>query len=202
MSGCTETKQPQPAEEPTTETQQPLLGDIHVHADFKIYLNNKPINFAQEKYMSSTEKSLSNFMHLHDMDGEVIHQHMSTLTLGDFFKTLKIELTENCFTMDDGAKYCNEGTNRLKMFVNGKPTTDFGKYQLNDLDRILITYGNDDEATIQTQIKSVTDKACIQSEKCPQRGKPHDESTCLSSSDCIFNPNDNHTHDETEEGHT
>lgn len=198
-SGCTQNNQTQPTEQSADETQQPLLGDIHIHADFKVYLNNTPVNFTQEKYMSSKDKSWSNFMHLHDMDGDVVHQHMSTLTLGDFFRTIKMDFTQNCFDLDNGEKYCNEGDKTLKMYVNGKPNTDLGKYQLHDLDRVLITYGNDDQATIEKQIASVTDKACIQSERCPERGKPHDESTCLSSSDCIFNPNDNHT--TTEEDH-
>ena len=170
-----------------TETVLPILGDVHNHADFKIYIHNEPLNFAQEKYMSDKDKTLSNFIHVHDMDGDVIHQHMSTIKLKEFFKSIGMELNNDCFVTDDGTKYCNEGNKTLKMFVNGNLQNDIENYEFKDLDRILISYGNDDQATIQKQIESVTDKACIQSQKCPERGKPHNESTCITggTTDCL-----------------
>lgn len=167
------------------ETPQPLLGDVHEHADFKVYLNGEAYNFAQDKYMSGEEKSLSNFTHLHDGEGDVIHKHMTTITLGDFFSSLGMQFTEDCFILDDGTDYCNDEENTLQIFVNGKKNRDFGDYELSDLDRILITYGNESDEVIEAQIDSVTDKACIQSEKCPERGEPSDESSCLSSDDCV-----------------
>ncbi len=175
------------------EKKLPILGDVHNHADFKVYLNNTPLNFAQEKYMSTKDKLISNFVHLHDMDGEVIHQHMSGITLKDFFESVGMELTSDCFATEGGAKYCNKDDKKLKMFVNGKSKSDFGNYEFKDLDQILITYGNDDEVTIQKQIDAVTDKACIQSQKCPERGKPHDESSCLTggANDCLAAINGN-----------
>lgn len=176
FNGC-ETKEPEP----------PVLGDVHNHADLKVYINNVPFNFAQEKYMSGKEQALNNFMHFHDMDGEVVHQHMSTIKLKDFFSSLGMQLGNDCFVTDEGKRYCNEGDKTLKMFVNGTRQNDIETYEFKDLDRILITYGNDDETTIQKQIASVTDKACIQSQKCPERGKPHDESTCVTggTTDCL-----------------
>ena len=43
---------------------------------------------------------------------------------------------------------------------------------MQDLDRILVAYGNENEKTLQTEITSVSDKACIYSLKCPERGTP------------------------------
>jgi hypothetical protein len=49
----------------------------------------------------------------------------------------------------------------------------FGDYEFTDLDRILITYG--DMAGVADQISSVSDLACMYSEKCPERGTPPTE---------------------------
>lgn len=166
------------------ENSQPLLGDVHEHADFKVYLEGEAYDFAQDKYMSSDEHKLSNFTHLHDGDGELIHKHMSTITLGDFFESLGMQFTAECFKLDGGSFYCNEGEKTLKMFVNGEHNNEFGDYELSDLDQILISYGDETDEEIQTQIASVGDRACIQSETCPERGAPSDESSCLSSGDC------------------
>ncbi|MEK9159917.1 MAG: hypothetical protein AAB383_04270 [Patescibacteria group bacterium] len=167
------------------EKPQPLLGDVHEHADFKVYLNGEVHDFAQDKYMSTAEHKLSHFTHLHDGDGEIIHKHMSTITLGDFFESLGMKFTEECFNLEGGVSYCTNDENTLKMFVNGKENHDFDDYELSDLDQILITYGNQTGAEIQGQIDSVGDRACIQSALCPERGEPSDESTCLTGEDCV-----------------
>lgn len=171
------------------EKEPPLLGDVHKHADFKVYIHGEAIDFAQQKYMSEPPDKggnyLNPFFHLHDMEGGIIHQHMSGVKIGEFFTSLGMEFTSECFVLDDGTRYCNDADNTLKMYVNGQRNTQYGEYEFNDLDRILITYGNENEEEIKQQIESVGDESCIQSEKCPERGKPHDESSCVSSSDCI-----------------
>ncbi len=168
-----------------TNVQPPLLGDVHKHVDFKVYLNGQAHNFSQSQYMSSENKTLSNFVHLHDMDGEVIHQHIAGVTLSEFFNSLKIKFNSTCLVLDTNESFCNNGENSLKFFVNGVANSAFGSYEFNDLDHILITYGNDNESVITEQLNSVSDKACISSLKCPERGAPKDESTCVTGDDCI-----------------
>lgn len=148
----------------------------HSHADFKTYINGKAIDFSQEKYQSSETKHLNEYVHLHDGNGEVIHKHKADVTLGLFFTSLKMDLTKDCLTLDTGDKYCSDAKNTLKMYVNGQKNDQFGDYNMKDIDRILISYGSESEAQIKTQLDSVTDKACIYSEKCPERGKPPTES--------------------------
>lgn len=160
-----------------------LLGEVHEHADFRVYLNGKEYDFSQEKYMSNN-RSLSNFIHLHDKEGNVIHKHSKGISLGFFFETLDMNFSPTCFIVDDGTEFCNNEDKTLKMFVNGKLNEKFDEYEFRDLDRILITYGDKKENDIKKQMDSVTDKACIQSGKCPERGEPSDESTCLTQEGC------------------
>ncbi|HZX19442.1 MAG TPA: hypothetical protein VFF13_00325 [archaeon] len=157
----------------------PEEKEFHIHADFAVYLNGEKVDFAKEKYMSSEYTRLSYFFHLHDLDGNVMHMHLEGLKLGEFFGSIGMRFFEECFVLDNGQTFCEQTDNKkLRMFVNGKENFEYDNYVFNDLDRILITYGNESESEIQEQINSVTDNACIQSAKCPERGTPSDESSC------------------------
>ena len=161
-----------------------VVGDIHYHADFAMYLNGQRYNLSQEKYMSTENKSLSNFAHLHDMDGKVIHKHASGITLGFFLETLGMKLTDTCLTLDDGTSYCNIGNKVLKLYVNGKVNTDYAEYDLQDEDKILLSYGSESDQEIKKQLDSVTEEACIYSLTCPEKGAPPAEASCVGTT-CI-----------------
>ncbi len=160
------------------ETDNQILGEVHEHADFKLYILNEEYNFSQEKYMSD-EKIKNNFIHLHDMDGDLIHSHIKGNTLEFFFFSIGIKFNSTCLILDNKSSYCNDKNNKLKVFVNDNEDKLMEKYILNDLDKILITY-NDKNNNINEELKYITDKACIQSGKCPERGEPNIESSCTS----------------------
>lgn len=156
-----------------------VVGEIHYHADFAVYLNGERYNFSQEKYMSTENKSLSNFAHFHDMDGNIIHKHAEGVTLGFFLDTLDISLNDSCLILDDDTPYCNDGEKILKMYVNGKENDDFSDYDIHEEDKILISYGDESEEEIQSQLDSLTEDACIYSLTCPEKGTPPEEATCV-----------------------
>jgi len=154
-----------------------IVEQYHTHADFKVYINNKTINFSLDKYQSHEDEPHDAFTHLHDGNGDVIHFHKEGITLGYFFKTIKMEFTKDCFTLDTGEKYCStqDGFNKLELWVNGEINEEFENYIPQDLDRILITYGHLGGDRGLIQLESVTDKACIYSKTCPERGEPPTE---------------------------
>ena len=156
-----------------------IVGDVHHHADFALYINGEQYDFAQEKYMSTENKSLSNFAHFHDMNGKVIHKHAERVTLGFFLETLGLKLNDTCLMLDDGTSYCNEGNTELKMYVDGKHNDEFAEYEIQDEDKILLSYGHESEQELQEQVRSVTDEACIYSLTCPEKGTPPEEATCV-----------------------
>ena len=49
------------------------------------------------------------------------------------------------------------------------------KYEFKDLDRITLSFSDSDFSPTTKQISEVTDRACVYSEKCPERGKPPTE---------------------------
>ena len=154
---------------------QQAKDDIHWHFDFALYIDGSRYNFSQEKYMASNNTSLSNFAHFHDMNGNVIHKHHKDVTFGFFFRTLGMELNSTCLVLDDKRSYCG-----IKMFVNEKESRAFDKYNIQDLDRILIVAGEVKEYMME----SVTSDACIYSFKCPEKGAPPDEASCTGS--CVY----------------
>ncbi len=148
--------------------QQPQLGapgSTHEHADFKVYMNGAAYNFSQEKYMSALspngEDNCGNgtaLAHLHDVDGDVVHKHATGVTWGYFFSTLNMSMDGACFTLDNGARYCNSGNAAWRYFLNGRETGSLAATEMHDLDRALFTYNASDEE-IRQQLASVTSKA-------------------------------------------
>ena len=136
-----------------------VLGSQHIHADFKVYVYGKPLNFADSKYYMK-----SSFIHLDDNQNKedasgVIHMHATGVPLWVFFKSIGMNFDKNCITLENKEKFCNDGDKKLKFFVNGKENNKFENYVFNDLDKILISYGNENQQEIQKQLNSITDFA-------------------------------------------
>ena len=154
--------------------QEPIEEkDFHIHADVAVYIHGERFDLSLDEYQSNADKQLHRSFHLHDNDGDVIHQLEKGLSLGNFFSSVGVLFTKACIVVED-ANYCSDDYYSLQMFVNGEPNDAFDDYQFNDVDQILITYGSSEE-TIKRQVDLVTDKACIPSGLCPERGVPSEE---------------------------
>jgi len=128
------------------------VGSTHEHAAFRLFINGQAVDFSQPKYQLKSQ-----YVHLEGGDGDTIHKHATGVDIGFLFETMGMKFTNVCFTMDDGTKYCNEGNNTLKFFVNGVRNNAYDKYVLKDNDRILISYGSEEQQQIDEQLKAVED---------------------------------------------
>jgi hypothetical protein len=134
-------------------------GSAHSHMDLKVYILSKQINFNLPKY-----QVMEDLTHVENNDGDVIHTHATGITLGYFFDSLGFKITSDCFILDTGNKYCSLGQATLKVYLKAHNSdweilSSPSEYILQDLDKILVTYGADSEEEIKTQKDSVTDKA-------------------------------------------
>ena len=129
------------------------LKSTHIHADVKVYINGQSIDFSQKKYQITTS-----YIHFEDGLGDVVHMHATGLAMNHLFKSLNGDFNNECLLFE-GQNYCNDGNKKLKFFVNGKPNNEFGYYVMKDLDKILVSYGSDNETEIQKQLSSVTNLA-------------------------------------------
>lgn len=143
----------------------PVLGTAHNHADFKVVVNGQPLNFAKpEYYMKSRLLHVDNNQSPDD-SGSVLHMHAMGVPLSWFFESLNIRLTKESLTLADGKVYKNESGARLKFYINGKSVDKLDDYVIKPLDKLLISYGPEDDLGIQNQINSVTSFAKEHEEK-------------------------------------
>jgi len=145
-----------------------VLGSQHIHTDWKIYVNGKTLDndffepLAMD--MSKMDNSMtSSFIHLDkgalapEKTADVIHMHATGVPLWIFFKSVGMDFNKDCLSLPDGQKFCNDGKETLKFYVNGKPNNEWTNYVFKDMDKILISYGN--ETDISQQLNSITDFA-------------------------------------------
>jgi hypothetical protein len=155
----------------------------HTHADFAVWFDDQQIDFSRPEFMSAVyvegqevrTSPMRKYLHLHDGNGHVIHRHKPGLTLAEFFASLDMEFTKDCFRLDPDHAGCDG-----KMFVNGEEIPMNPDYVFSDGDKILITFTDSDEL-VQMQLKELTDDACKYSKTCPWRGAPPTEN-------CIADP--------------
>ena len=154
-------------------------GEVHVHADFSLYIANEQIHFTDKKYQSEEKHILDAAQHFHDGNDEVVHRHANNATLVNFLHSIGVTLTDTCLTLDTGLSHCNNDTEKLILFVNGIPVPDITHYQTVEKDRILLYYGDPKNPHLGEYITGVTDESCLYSRTCPERGDPPTESCGL-----------------------
>jgi len=129
------------------------LKSAHIHADVKVYINGQSINFSQKKYQVTTS-----YIHFEDGLGGVVHMHATGMNIGHLFNSLDGNFNDNCLNIE-GQSYCTDGSIKLKFYVNGKANNEFDNYVFEDLDKILVSYGSENDSELQKQLNSITNQA-------------------------------------------
>lgn len=144
--------------------------EVHVHSDFIVYLDGQSYDFTDDKYQSKAAHVLHAHVHLHDNNDDVIHRHERDITLADFFHSLGFTLTDECITTDEDETFCSGDTQKLQLYVNGEATSTIADYENKEEDQLLLYYGDPADPIIDSLLSEVTDRACIYSGTCPERG--------------------------------
>ena len=126
------------------------LGDEHIHASMLVRIFGDKFDFSLPNYQIKTS-----WIHFENQDGDTIHRHASGVELEFLFNSLSISLDEDCFTFPDGRAFCTNEDYSLKYFINHKQVNDIRKYVVMEEDRILISYGNEDQDAIEKQLSEV-----------------------------------------------
>jgi len=126
------------------------LGDEHVHASFLVKLHGDVFDFSSPAYQIK-----NSWIHFEGQDGTTIHRHSTGVTLGYLFETLSIGLNEECFAFQgtNGERsFCTNEDFSLKLYVNHQPVTSITDLVFEDQDRILVSYGGEDQTKIDEQL--------------------------------------------------
>lgn len=154
ISGCSSTTILSDGHEATSEHLEEHETKFHIHADFKVYIDDKEIDFSVLMYQLRNKS-----VHVENGIGDVVHIHKKGITMGAFFETLDIKFNKTCIILPIEGSYCTTDDKKLIFYVNGIENDEFGDYEMKDLDMILISYGKGD---IERQLESITDIASKQ----------------------------------------
>jgi len=126
------------------------VGSAHEHAAFTIKLDKVPVDFSQGKYQVQ-----SRLIHVENNDGTTLHRHATGVPFGEFLKSVDMDIKNGCFILDDGKEFCDTADKKLRYFVNGTEKESITDYVLNDNDRILVIYGDENNNEIKQEIDSL-----------------------------------------------
>ena len=130
------------------------LGDEHIHTSLLVSIFGDKFDFSTPNYQVKTP-----WIHFENQDGDTIHRHSTGVELEFLFNSMSIGLDENCFVFPDGRQFCTNEDYSLKFYINQQLVEDIRKYVIQEDDRILITYGNEDQLAIDKQLAELNAQA-------------------------------------------
>jgi hypothetical protein len=130
------------------------LGAEHIHASMLVKIFGDKFDFSTPNYQVKTP-----WIHFENQDGNTIHRHSTGVELEFLFNSMNIATDENCFVFPDGRQFCTNEDYSLKFYINQKLVKDIREYIVQEEDRILITYGNDDQLSIDQQLAELNAQA-------------------------------------------
>lgn len=134
-------------------------SETHYHANLAVYIHGTRQEFKGPQYyqeISACDEHASPLgrVHMHDENPGLIHVHDDVVTWADFFANIGWSLNDSML-FDGKTAYMSGQDETLTFIVNGKPVRSVADEIIGDKDRLLISYGNNDAATLQKQYDSV-----------------------------------------------
>lgn len=168
----------------------------HQHADFLVMIRGKAIDYGQKQFIAELGNEASDAAHIHLPHTTVVHVHKTATTWDEFFRSVQSELTDASLTMNlgsacmkipSGDKLCEGNGETFKFIVNGVAVDGIANTTINDLDRVLVSFGPETlQQVMAQQWPQVSDQACILSERCQDRiPKNEPPETCQGTGDCV-----------------
>ncbi len=132
------------------------LGSEHSHAGILVKIFGDEFDFSAPAYQIK-----SSWIHFEGRDGTTVHKHATGVTLERLFDTMSLVLDDQCFVFQDGRSFCTNEDYKLSFFVNGEESPDIRELEIQEDDKILITYGGETEEEIQSQLLELESRELI-----------------------------------------
>lgn len=133
-----------------------VLGSDHAHAAILVKIFGDPFDFSAPTYQIK-----SPWIHFEGRDGSTIHKHATGVTLGYLFESLSLGLDDMCYSFQDGRNFCTDDEYSLKFYINGERVDDIREYEIVEDDRILISYGGENEEEIEAQLAELENQTIV-----------------------------------------
>lgn len=123
--------------------------EVHFHAGFVVFEDNKKVDFSDLKYMSvkpcggnhkevpTQEELQGEKAHLHDNIGDVLHSHREGAKWTDLFTNIKYPLD-----------YAN-----TTGYINGQEIGNWQNQKINPYDSLVVFIGNNDPKLLKEAVK-------------------------------------------------
>ena len=132
------------------------LGSEHSHAAILVKIFGDEFDFSAPAYQIK-----SSWIHFEGRDGSTIHKHATGVTLGYLFESLSIGLDDQCFIFQDGRSFCTNDDYNLVFYINGEKVSDIRDYEIDEDDRILISYGAETPEELESQLLQLENQKLV-----------------------------------------
>lgn len=115
-------------------------GGSHFHPHIEVFVSDEqmtiPANIGVDPALPPTEMA---GLHTHDTSGEIHNEAGDNSTLSQFFAIWGVPFSESRL-----GPYKAQGSKAVRMWVDGKPSQDFGALKLADGQQIVVSYSAKD----------------------------------------------------------
>lgn len=133
----------------------------HYHANFAVYINGQREQFKSPFYYeevaacdASGQITPTQRAHMHDMKSDVVHVHDHAVTWGHFFQNIGWTVGKGILQTNDKL-YVADDQNTLSFLLNGQHIRDIANRKIEDKDRLLINFGDQDKDSLQKEFATV-----------------------------------------------
>ena len=130
------------------------LGDEHIHASMLVNIFGDKFDFSTTPYQIKTS-----WIHFENQDGDTVHRHSTGVELEFMFNSMNVVIDDKCFIFPDGRQFCTNDDYTLKFYVNQQKVEDIRNYVVQEDDRILISYGDEEQKAIDEQLAELNAQA-------------------------------------------
>lgn len=123
---------------------------INYQAGFAIFTNGTFRIFTDSRYHNKSEEAF-----IQPENPNIVHVRKSNITWDDFFKTLPMQLTQQCLTTGTGQVFCSTEAQKLKFYLNGNEDAAALARPVRNGDRLLVSYGSETEEQIRLQMQQI-----------------------------------------------
>lgn len=144
--------QTQPSLTPiTTSSPTPASPNpVDYTASFAIFTNGTFRIFTSPMY-----HNLSQDVFIQADNPNIIHVKKEGITWDDFFKTLPFSLKKDCLITGTKQTFCTNANGTLRFYLNGKEDANALDKKITEGDKLLVTYGKENETQLQEQMKQI-----------------------------------------------
>lgn len=126
------------------------LNSAHAHAGILVKIFGDKFDFSLPSYQIKTP-----WIHFEGQNGDTIHRHATGVKTGYLFDSIGVGATEDCYVFPDEREFCTDDEYSLKYYVNGEQVPSVSDYVVEEGDRILISYGNEEPEDIEDQLQEL-----------------------------------------------